>query len=221
MEGRTSMHSQKTKAYNEIRDAIAYGALKPGERLVEREVCEKFGLGRTPLREALQQLQAEGYLDIIPNKGAIISKYSVEDVESILDIVAILESHAVEAAANRIGKEELETLRSLQKEMNKTRSQKDYKKWSKENAIFHDLFLNLSGNPHLPKVVHGLRSRIYRYRFISLTIPGHLEDYLKAHEEILKLVSKGNYKQAGKAMLRHILNNKKGLVDFLKKSPGL
>lgn len=83
--------SQKEEGYQRIRDAITYGQLKPGERLVETKICEMVKIGRTPLREALRQLQMEGYIDVFSNKGAVISKISSWYVEEINNIVAILE----------------------------------------------------------------------------------------------------------------------------------
>jgi len=215
------MGSQSERAYNEIRDAITYGKLSPGERLIEVEICKKFDLGRTPFREVLRQLQAEGYLDIFPNKGVFISKYSVKDLEAILDIVAVLEGHAVEVAVKNITPEEIGELRSLQNSMKEARKKNDYKKWLEKNTTFHDSLLKKSQNPHLVKVVQGLRSRIYRYRLIALAVPGHIETYLRAHEEILKYAYTGDSKKAGNAMRRHVLNNKEGLVKILKEFPAV
>ena len=99
---RRSIVTQREKAYQEVRDAIAFGDLKPGERLVEEGICKMFKVGRTPLREALRQLQMEGCVDVLPNKGAMVSRISVQDVEDIYSMIAILEGFAVEVAAKNI-----------------------------------------------------------------------------------------------------------------------
>lgn len=105
--------SQTEEAYQKIRDAITYGQLKPGERLVETKICEIFKVGRTPLREALRQLQMEGYIDVFSNKGAVISKISIRDVEEIYNIVAILEGYATEVATGYIRTLDKKELRSI------------------------------------------------------------------------------------------------------------
>lgn len=215
------MPSQREIAYNKIRDAITYGEFKPGERLVELELCKKYTMGRTPIREAIHQLQAEGYIDLFHNKGAIITRYSVEDLESIFDIVAVLESYATEAAVRRLGPSEKLQLRSMAEDIKKVTDRHDYKKWLEKNALFHGYFVRLTGNPYLGAEINSLRGRIYRYRIITLTIPGQIEEFIRAHDEILEFVMKGDAVRAGKAMRRHILKNKDGLIKFLRQSPGL
>ena len=75
------MGFRREEAYQKIQAAILSGDLRPGEKLVEKEFCAEFQLGRTPLREAFNQLAAEGYLDIVPNKGALVRKVPIQDAE--------------------------------------------------------------------------------------------------------------------------------------------
>lgn len=215
------MISQREDAYHKIRDAITYGQLKPGERLVESRACEIFKVGRTPLREAIRQLQSEGYVDVLNNKGAVIKTISIRDVEEIYNIVGTLEGYATEIATRYMGTSEKKELKSIQNDLEKTGLMKDYRKWLEKNALFHGYFSKVSGNLHLPKVINSLRDRIYKYRFIAITIPGHIEEYIRAHEEILEAVFKRKEKQAGEAMRNHVFYVKEVLVDFLKQSPGL
>ena len=79
--------SQFESAYNELRDAIVQGVLKQGERIIEKDICERFNLGRTPLREAIRQLQVEGFVEVLPRKGATIKRLSIEDLENIYDLL--------------------------------------------------------------------------------------------------------------------------------------
>ena len=96
------MGNQRDIAYQQIRDAITFGDLKPGERPIAEKICQEFGVGRTPLREALRQLQMENYVDLTPGRGASISKISIKDVEEIYDLVGLLEGFAAEIAAEKI-----------------------------------------------------------------------------------------------------------------------
>lgn len=98
---------------------------------------------------------------------------------------------------------------------------KDYRKWLEKNTLFHGYFTKISGNLHLSKVVDSLRDRIYRYRFIAITIPGHIEKYIQAHEDILEAIFKKNEEQAGEVMRRHVFYVQQVLVEFIKQFPGL
>ena len=83
----------REKILETIRDAIIAGALKPGEKVAEPELAERFGISRTPIREAFRQLESEGYLTVIPRKGAVVASFSPRDVEEFYAIKSILEVH--------------------------------------------------------------------------------------------------------------------------------
>jgi DNA-binding GntR family transcriptional regulator len=213
--------SQREKVYQKIRDAITCGELKPGEQLVESRICEIFHVGRTPLREALRQLQMEGYVDALSNKGAFVRTVSIRDVEEIYSIIGILEAYATELATEHIGTAEKKKLKSIHNDLVRAGLKKDYRKWLEKNGQFHGYFPKLSGNFHMSKVISTLRNRIYRYRFIAITIPGHIEEYIQAHGEILGALFKKDAEKAARAMQSHVFNVKEVLVEFLKQSPGL
>jgi len=211
---------QREYAYNKIRNAITYGELQPGERLIEKKLCEIFKVGRTPLREALSQLQIEGYLDFIPNKGVTINRISISHVEEIYNILTILESYATELATKNIDKENERELRSIHNDLKRAWAKKDYKTWLDKNAEFHEYFIKATGNSSLNTLVKSLRNRIYRYRLIAMTIPDSVNEYFRSHEEILEAISKNDAKRAGKAMERHVSFVAKKLVEFLRQVPG-
>lgn len=215
------MSNQRELAYNKIRNAITFGELKPGERLIERDICESFEVGRTPLREALRQLQMEGYVEVLPNRGAVISTISINDVEEIYSIVAVLEGFAVESATGELNKAHEQKLKSLQSSLKKHGLDKAYRKWLENNALFHAYFSEISGNNNLFPVIDWLRKKIYRYRFMAITIPGHIDEYIEAHEKILKAVFAGDQIAAGNAMREHVTHVKKVLLDYLQQYPGL
>jgi DNA-binding GntR family transcriptional regulator len=163
----------------------------------------------------------EGYIDVFSNKGAVISKISIRDVEEIYNIVAILEGYATEVATGYIRTLDKKELRSIHNDLKEAGLMKNYRKWLEKNALFHGYFTKISGNLHLSKVVNSLRDRIYRYRFIAITIPGHIEKYIQAHEDILEAIFKKNEEQAGEVMRRHVFYVKQVLVEFVKQFPGL
>jgi len=213
------MINQREKAYKVLRDAFTYGQFRPGERLVESYISEKFKIGRTPVREAFRQLQMEEYIEILPNKGAFIKKFSDKDIEEIYDVLAIMEGFATQVATNIIKSSDEKKLNLLQNQLKNFARNKEYKNWLETNSEFHNLFVKRAGNKQLYNIVNTLRKKIYRYRFIALTHPSDIEGHLKFHEKIIKAISKRSSKQAGSIMKEHVLNVKKILIESLERYP--
>jgi DNA-binding GntR family transcriptional regulator len=209
---------KREQAYQKLRDAITFGDLKPGERLVESGICEKFELSRTPLREALRQLQTEGYIDVSPNKGAVIRKITVEELEAVYDVLAQLEGYAVEMATGALTPNDIKTLKGLLSQLNKASKSKDFDQWFALNASFHGYFQNFSGNPILKEEIGRLRNRIYRYRSLAFTLAVSIIGVLSDHEKIYQAVADRKPAKAREAMQKHILNTKEILAEFLREN---
>jgi len=215
------MGSRREETYHKIQRAITNGTLNPGERLVEKRICEEFKVGRTPLREALRQLEAEGYVDVFLNKGAVVKKMSLKEVGDIYDIVALLEGYATEIATKYITSKDKKNLRNIQNECKEAGRSKDYRKWLEKNALFHRYFPRLSGKTYLCNQIDTLRSKNYRYRLIAATVPGRMENHIRAHEEILRAVFKMDARRAGNVMRKHVVYVKEMLLEVLKQYPEL
>ncbi len=212
--------SQLESAYNKLRDAIIQGVLKQGERLIEKDICERFSVGRTPLREAIRQLQMEGFVEVLPRKGATIKRISIDDLENIYDLLALLEGHATKNAFQNIQKKEYRKLSELHKELSQILKRKDYNAWKEVNKNFHQIFVHASNNSYLISTATNLRSIVYQHAFIGLSNPENIGKFHKAHCEIM-LTFKGNSPQkAAKAMERHIRDVGAEVVKFLKRFPG-
>jgi DNA-binding GntR family transcriptional regulator len=211
---------RQKEAYQEIRKAILNGYLRPGERLIQKDVCEKFKIGTTPLREALRQLEAEGYVETSRNKGAIVRKISIEELEEIYDMVAVLEGYAVQQSIKHMKPKDKEKLRNIQNHCKEAGQSGNYGIWLKQNALFHGYFSKLCGNNYLYKEVNHLRMRVfYAYDNIATLVLGPIENYIRAHEEILEAVYEMNEREASSAMQRHVLDVKKMFVRVHEQHP--
>lgn len=213
--------NQRQQAYETIRNAITFGELKPGARLIERDIMETFTVGRTPLREALRQLQMEDYVEVLPNRGAVISRISIRDIAEIYDVVSVLEGFATELAVKNLAPADRTELESLHNTLKQDGKRGEYRNWLIGNTNFHGYLVRLSNNHNLFTTVENLRKRIYRYRFIAITIPGHIEEYMRSHEQILNKIFKGDIEDAGSEMRKHVLHVKEVLVKFLQQYPAL
>ena len=100
-----------------LRELIVEGTLVPGEKIAEKQLCERFGVSRTPLREALKVLAADGFVELTPNRGATVSRLTVEDLDSVFPSIGALEALAGELACRRRSDEELAEIRALHYQM--------------------------------------------------------------------------------------------------------
>jgi DNA-binding GntR family transcriptional regulator len=208
------------RIFEEIRDAVTFGHLKPGERLSEKRLCEEFRVSRTPLREALRKLQAQGYITLEANVGATVRKISLEEVEDIYDILSLLEPHAAMLAAAGRTKEDIRTLKHIFQGMNVQSAKDDYRVWVRKNDDFHNCIHMMSRRSVLSETIHYLRNRIYRFR-ILITGREYVENYSLEHERILKAIISGEGKEAAKHMRKHLVNVRNNRVMFLRDYPEL
>ncbi len=215
------MSSIRSNVYNRLKELIIFGELSPGEKLSEAEMEKKLVSSRTPIREAFRQLQSEGYINLIHNKGAYVAKLTPEKIEEIYSTIALLEGHASEIATERITSSAITELKTMEKRMVTYASQKKYQDYTIENTNFHSMITCLGGNGVLLKIYEELRMQVYRYRMVSITIPGHWEKYLLDHKMIIDALVKRDARLVGKLTKGHVCHVKKILVDFLRNNPGL
>lgn len=220
MSSMTRGTSRKEEAYARLKAAIISGELGPGEKLSENDLSQNLSISRTPIREAFRQLQMEGYITVISNRGAFVSKLPTDEIEDTYDVVSILEGYSAELAAKNINAEKLKNLKTLQRELLVCASHKRYREYMEKNTVFHRFITQMSGNHILAKTVTELRSRVFRYRFTSVTIPGFLDRYAADHDKIIEAIRNKDSVKARKFMTAHVLFVKEVLVSFLKEETG-
>ena len=161
----------REQVYEYLRDAINRGQLHAGSYLDQKELSESLGISKTPLRDALIQLETEGFVSILPRRGVLVNELSLEDIRHIYEIVGALEGVALVSVANLLGVRQLQGMRSLNREMVVAVEAGDFDTYYSRNLAFHDVFLRLSGNASLVRTVENLKHRLYdfprRVRFIS------------------------------------------------------
>lgn len=208
--------SLREKIYEKIRNDITYGHLSPGERLIESNLVNEFKASRSPIREALRQLESEALITFERNKGITVSKLSTKQVEEIYNIRSILESYSARLTAENATMDHVEYLRDLQERLGKAAKSFDFLNWLHNNNLFHTFIIEHSGNTNLVRILSILRRRVYRYQYISIRIPRHLESYLEQHDGILRGCEKNDGVMAERYMKIHLENIKHVLVDHLK-----
>ncbi len=199
--------------YNQIIDGINSGQIAPGEKLVEGHLAKLFNVSRTPVREALLQLEKKGVVALRSNSGAVVKKITAEQIEEIFNIISVLEGYAVETVvAKGVGAKDLSYLKKLRKEMESLAATKNYFRYIEKDAEFHAFFIKKAENSVLSEIVKDLRSKVYTG---GLTTPFHIDQYLSRHKSIIQAISKGDPDKAGTAMREHFKEIKKFLIGTL------
>lgn len=200
------------KVYHLLKAEIIKESLKPGNKLLEEKIAKQLGVSRTPIREALKQLAAEGFVKMIPNQGMMVSKTSIKDIQEVLQIRGVLEELAARLAAKLIKKEEIKELEKYIEQMEYYTNKNDFLAFSEMDAEFHELVLNICGSNRLIQIRKNLSDQAHRYRIRSLSIPGRLKHSLKEHREIVEALMQKDSEQADRLSQKHIENVLKNIL---------
>ncbi|MFQ5330113.1 MAG: GntR family transcriptional regulator [Thermodesulfobacteriota bacterium] len=201
-----------------VKEAIIKGRLRPGERIPEPELADRFGVSRTPIREAFRQLESEGFLTVIPRKGAVVSPITDKDVREFYSIKSLLEGFAARSACagNNFPNGEIKKMEGLNVQMARLAEKGDYKGFFKLDNQFHDIFLRACGNDKLYSLFNNLVQQFERFRITSLSQPGRMKNSVKQHDDIIGAFKKSdaalvdelvraNAEQGGEALVQKIL----------------
>lgn len=200
------------KVYRILKTGIVKKYLKPGTKLLEVKIAKQMGVSRTPVREAIRELAAEGFVKMIPNQGVIVSIASIEDIQEVLQIRSVLEGLAARLATKVINGEEIKELEKYIEQMEYYANKDNALAFSKMDVEFHELILNICGNNRLIQIRKNLSDQAHRYRIRSLSIPGRLKHSLKEHQEILEALKRKDSEQADKLSQKHIENVLKNIL---------
>jgi len=203
-----------------IRESILRGTLKPGEKVAEPELAERFGISRTPIREAFRQLESEGYLTVIPRKGAVVTSLSERDVEEFYTIKSILEGYAARVAAVKLSEKDIERLESINDRLEKLAREGDIKTFFRVHNEFHELFIRAAGNEKLAELIGQLMMKFNRLRMASLSLPGRMEISVKEHRKILEAFRKQDGEKADRLVSRTAAYGGQVLIQSMAQEEG-
>jgi len=192
----------REKILETIRDAILKGTLKPGERVSEPDLAERFGISRTPIREAFRQLESEGYLQVIPRKGAVVASLSERDIEEFYAIKIILEGFAARMAAEKLSDKDIERLEAINEKLKLIAKEGDVKTFFRVHNEFHEVFIKAAGNEKLYEMINQLVMRFKRLRLASLSQPGRMEISVEEHRNMIQAFKKHDGDRAD-SLVRH------------------
>ncbi|WP_026766295.1 GntR family transcriptional regulator [Selenomonas ruminantium] len=199
-----------------LREAIRSGVLKPGERIMEIQLAEELGVSRTPVREAIRKLELEGYVVMMPRRGTYVASMSIRDINEIFEIRTALESLSNGLAADHITDDELEHLQRLLVIIGGYIKEGNIEKIVETDIEFHDLLYHAARNERLVGIISNLRDQLTRFRTLSMSYPGRLEETLEEHRLIVDAIASGDRKAASRAAERHMENSEKTLLKAME-----
>lgn len=193
------------EAADRIRDMIVEGVLPPGGKVPERQLCEDFGISRTPLREALKVLANEGLVELTPNRGATVTELSVEEIRDAFQVMGALESLSGELACRNASEDEIAELRDMTERMRVCYEEGRLPDYFRINRGIHEKLLELAGNGVLADQHRVLNARILRARYLSNTRPTGWTHGIDDHIEMIDLLAAREGRKLGRLLRRHLL----------------
>jgi DNA-binding GntR family transcriptional regulator len=208
MQIQTTLHQE---AASRLRQRLIQGQIPPGAKLNERELAQDLAVSRTPLREAIRMLAAEGLVELLPNRGAVALQLSPQDVADTFDVIGGLEGQAGALAAERITDAELTEIRALHLEMRAAHTRRDLPGYYRLNAEIHARINAAARNPVLTRTWQTINARLQALRFRSNFDETKWARALDEHERMVELLAARDG-AALRALLEQHLRHKRDAV---------
>jgi len=210
---RTSLHQEVTA---HVREMIFSGELAGGDRVPEKRICERLGISRTPLREALKVLASEGLLNLLPNRGARVARLTADAVEELFPVMGALEALAGEMACARASDAEIAELRALHYQMALHHARGELQPYWALNQRIHEAILAAAGNPTLTMSYNGLAGRVRLARYRANMSQARWDQAMAEHEEMLEALSRRDGARLAQVLRRHLDNKRATVVAALR-----
>lgn len=191
-----------------LRELILSGELEPKERINEIELCERFGISRTPLREAIKILATENLLELLPNRGARVGSVSQSEIEEMIEVVGGLEATAAELACREITDAEIDSIDARTIVMAKAYQRSDEVSYFTINREIHEAVMAAARNATLSGIYGNLSSRIQRMRYTAHKTPEQWKRAVDEHVRMVELLRARDGEALGRLMRDHVRGKK-------------
>lgn len=199
-----------------LREMLIEGRIEPGAKLNERELSLKLRVSRTPLREAIKLLAAEGLVDLIPNRGAVAVKLTERDILMVFEMLAGLEAMSGELAAQRISAAQLAEIKALHYEMLACFARDDLSGYYRLNARIHLSINEAAGNPLLMKTYKEINARVQALRFRTNQNKSRWQQAVHEHEAMLQALETRDATAMRRILTEHLLHKRDTVVELLR-----
>ncbi len=196
-----------------LRTMIVDGELRPGARVPERELCERFGVSRTPLREVLKVLASEGHITLLPNRGARVTSMSIKDIEDLFEVSGALEALSGELACARITDGEVAEIKALHDDMVACHRRRDLPSYYALNRRIHEAIVGAARNDTLRVHYDMINTRIRRARFVAVMPDDRWDIAMLEHDAILNALIRRDGAMLGAILKKHLQHKSKQVVE--------
>jgi DNA-binding GntR family transcriptional regulator len=191
------------RAARHLREMIIDGRLRPWAPIDEKSMCEQFGTSRTPLREALKVLAAEGLIELLPRRGAVVAGISVKDLREKFAIVRVLEAHAASTICESASPEQIQALESIHRQLIAAHKKRNQPLYFELNEKFHRAVVAATGSKTLVDLHVSMVGHLRRARFTSMNAHTTAPDFVEDHQRIMRALSARKAEVAGKEFIKH------------------
>ena len=204
MAAKRTITTMREQVYQILRDNICRGVYAPGTRLQELDIAESLDVSRSPVREALRQLAADGLLLEIPNKGVYVKEFTAKDIEEIFDLRVMLEAYAIFHSTGHLTSARRDRLLRMLSELEGCFQRGDVEAYTATDEKLHEQIVHLADNSLVNDTYDRVRSMNQQFRILSLMDPQRFRESLDEHREIVHALLTGNPEQADKINRTHL-----------------
>ena len=197
----TDNSSLREKVYNYLRETLADGSLTPGSYIDQNLICENLEISRAPLRDALIQLESEGFVEILPRRGVLIKKLTLQDIKNFYEIIGSLESSVILSVFNKFRPAEIAALEEINDRLREKLDENCFDRYYELNLAFHGVFLGLSDNALLNHIISPLKRRLYDFPLMEYD-PEWEAVNLSEHQRFIESIKAGN-REAAASIFRY------------------
>ena len=209
-------YSLRSQVFQTIRDDILKGKYEENDELREATLGKELGVSRTPVREALRQLELEGLVTMIPRRGAEVAQITEKSMNDVLEVRRAMDALCVELACDRITPEELQDLKKACDTFEAAVKTDDIKQIAQADVALHDIIVQATGNQRLIQLVNNLSVQMYRYRFEYIKDFSQHERLVEEHKVIYESIVKKDKETASNMAKVHIDNQKKAIIRQIR-----
>lgn len=203
-----------------IEQDILSGKLPSGTQLEEQQLLTRFNVSRTPVREALIQLESAGLVDLVPRQGAIVASITLREYVAMSEILVQLEALAARLAARRISASQRKAIHAAFDACRAAAEQADADAYREANDVFHHVIYDASCNDILARQIRTMRARMRGMRDLRFEKPARIQASLEEHGQVMEAILRGSEDDAAAAMVRHIATGGDVYADMIASMPG-
>ncbi len=191
-----NVKSLKEQVYEYLREQMRRGAILPGSAIDMEETSKRLGVSKTPLRDALLQLEMEDFVTILPRRMVVVNALTEQDIRNYYEIIGSLESIALLKAFDRMKPVDIDAMQRLNDGMREALAAADFDLYYEKNLAFHNTFLNLCSNASLVKLVNNLKKRLYDFPRVKGFVKEWEETSVGEHQALIDLLRAGRSQDA-------------------------